>query len=255
MKKHFLLTATLIALGLTPAFAQFGARGGGPSGPNFGGAMDKLFGDNQTFSAVMEFQTIDPSTNTIVMPGKINFDNGKSRFEMNMSEMKGSKLPPGAAAQMKTMGMDMMISISRPDKKMTWLVYPGLHSYAEMPTAGKSASTDAADYKVETTELGRETVEGHPCMKNQVTVTDKDGAKHESTVWNATDLKQFPVKIVTGAAGQVTTMVFKKISFEHPAADNFEAPAGFTKYDNMQTMMQTEMMKKMGGSMGLPAGQ
>jgi len=39
---------------------------------------------------------------------------------------------------------------------------------------------------------------GRPsCVKNKVIVTDDKGDKHESTVWNATDLKNFPVKIET----------------------------------------------------------
>ena len=50
-------------------------------------------------------------------------------------------------------------------------------------------------------------------------------------------------------------MLFKNISFTKPAASLFEPPSGFTKYDSLQTMMQTEMMKKMGGGMGQPPGQ
>ena len=256
MKKLFFLTTTVIALGLAPAFAQFGPRGGGaPQGPHFGGAMDQLFGTHQAFSAALEFQTTDASSNTIIMPGKLSLAGGKSRFEMNLSEMQNTNMPAEATAMMKSMGMDTLISISRPDKKLAYLIYPGLSSYAEMPPSDKSASTDAADYKVETKELGRETVEGHSCIKNQVMVTDKDGTTHESTVWNAADLQNFPVKIVTTEQGQLSTMLFKKISFAPPAADIFEVPTGFTKYASVQTMMQTEMMKKMGGGAGLPSGQ
>ena len=253
MKKTILLLITiLLGLGLMPARAQFGPPGGSPQGPHFGGALDKLFGANQTFSAGLEFQTSGRDGENITMPGKMSFDSGKSRFEMNMSESKGTKLPPEAAEQMKAMGMDTMISISRPDRKLVYLVYPGLHSYAEMPAPDATASADAADYKVETAELGKEIVAGHPCVKNQVTVTDKDGTKHASTVWNASDLKDFPVKIVTAERGQNATMLFKNISFNQPAASSFEAPDGFTKYANIQTMMQTEMMKKMGGGIGTP---
>ena len=60
------------------------------------------------------------------MPGKISFDAGKSRFEMNMSDLQGPQMPPGTAAQMKAMGLDQMVTISRPDKKFTYLIYPGL---------------------------------------------------------------------------------------------------------------------------------
>jgi hypothetical protein len=255
MKKLFLiLSLAVLALGIVPANAQFGPPGGGSRGPSFGGATGKLFGDNQSFSATLEFQTTDPSSNAITMPGKISFDAGKSRFEMNMTEVKGGQMPPDAAAQMKSMGMDTMVSLSRPDKKTVYLIYPGLQSYVENPMPEKAAAT-GDDFKIETTEAGKETVEGHDCVKNQVVVTDKDGKKHESTVWNATDLKKFPVKIVTSEQGQNSTMLFKKISFDKPAASNFEVPASFQKYDNMQTMMQQQMMKKMGGGMAMPPGQ
>jgi len=76
-------------------------------------------------------------------------------------------------------------------------------------------------------------------------VTDKAGNTHEYTVWNASDLKDFPVKIVTSGGGMSVTMLFKNISFTKPAAGDFEVPATFTKYTDVQTMVQTEAAKKM----------
>ena len=250
MRKFLLLTTLLTGLGLTPAFAQFGPRN---SGPHFSGALGRLFGANQTFSADLEFHVSGSHGDNTTMPGKLFFDSGKSRFEMNLSEMQGGKLPP--SQQMKAMGMDSMISISRPDLKLTYLVYSGLNSYVEMPTQEASASANPDDFKVETTQVGKETVDGHDCVKNQVTVTDKDGNKHVSTVWNASDLKDFPVKIVMYEGGNATTMLYKNISFAKPAASQFDPPSGLTKYDSLQTMMQTEMMKKMGGGLARPPGQ
>jgi hypothetical protein len=95
-------------------------------------------------------------------------------------------------------------------------------------------------------------VDGHDCTKNNATVTDKDGNAHQYTVWNASDLKDFPVKIATTEAGSSVTMSFKDISLTKPAATLFNPPSGYTKYDDAQTMMQTEMMKKMGGGMTPP---
>jgi hypothetical protein len=95
-------------------------------------------------------------------------------------------------------------------------------------------------------------VDGHACVKNNVVVTDKDGTIHESTVWNATDLKNFPVKIEQTVQGNATTMTFKNVSFAKPGASVFDPPADFKKYDSLQQMMQQEMMKRMGGGMGMP---
>jgi hypothetical protein len=79
------------------------------------------------------------------------------------------------------------------------------------------------------------------------------------TTWNATDLKNIPIKIEQSAwgsaesyAGTSTTMHFTNINLAQPNADLFQPPAGYKKYDDIQTMMQTEVMKKMGGGMGLP---
>jgi hypothetical protein len=251
--KRILLFTTIIGLGLAPAMAQFGPHGG--QGPNLGGSIGKLFGTNQAFSATMEFQSTGPNGASITMPGKISFDAGKSRFEMNMSEVKGAGMAASTAEQLKSMGMDQMITISRPDLKLAYVIYPGLNSYTEMVSKDPAGSASPDDYKADITELGKEAVDGHDCVKNKVTVTDKDGHTIDSTVWDAADLKNFPVKIVTGDADHPSTMTFKNISLAEPDANLFVAPAGLTKYTDVQTMMTTEMMKKMGGGFGAPPAQ
>jgi hypothetical protein len=145
------------------------------------------------------------------------------------------------------MGMDRMIMISRPDKKTGYQVYPGLQAYVENPLPAQESGSSPSDFKIETTELGKETVDNHPCVKNKTVVTDKDGNKHESTVWNATDLKKFPIKIEHLENGTKVMMLFHDVSLSKPAAGLFDAPSDATKYDSMQAMMQQSMMKRFGG--------
>ncbi len=250
MKKYFpLLASALLCLGLLPAHAQPGP-GGTPGGPHLGGPISKLFGDNQNFSATLDMQVTDKDGKLIELPGKIAYAAGKSRFELNLTDIKGGNMPPNAAVQMKSMGLDEMVTIALPDIKTVYLIYPGLQSYVQLPMPGNDSAPTNSDYKLEATEIGKETIDGHPCVKNKVVVTDKEGAKHESTVWNATDLKQFPVKIQTADSGDDVIMLFKNISLAKPAASTFEAPSGYTKYDNVQTLMQQQIMKRMGGMGG-----
>ena len=250
MKNLFrLVLPGMLCLNLA-AFAQPGP----PRGPHFSGAMDKLFGENQSFTATLETQMQDARGGTMIMPGKITFDSGKSRFEMDMTQSRGGKMSPNTAAQMKTMGLDRMVMIGRPDKKVTYMVYPGMQSYVENALSDSETTTAPGDFKVKTTELGKETVDGHRCVKNNVIVTGKDGTPHESTVWNATDLKNFPVKIQTTDQGHEMTMIFKDITIATPGASLFEPPSGYTKYDSMPAMMQAMMMKQMGGGV-LPPGR
>lgn len=246
----FLVGALAFSLSLVQLPAQFGPRGGGAMGPKFDAAMNKLFGDNSAFSATLEFQIKNGKGDPMNMPGKMAFSEGKSRFEMNMAALEGGKSSPQAAAQMAAMGMDKMIAITRPDKKSIYMVIPGMKAYAttEMKDAKDPKAADS--FKLETTELGKETVDGHPCVKNKVVVTDDQGTKHESTVWNATDLKKFPVKIETTERDSEITMLFKEIQLAKPANSLFDPPAEFKSYDSLQALMQEEMMKRMGGPGG-----
>jgi hypothetical protein len=254
MKKHtFILTLAIFAAGLAQAYSQIGGPMSG--GSQLGGGMDKLFGDNKAFSATLEVQTKDPSGSLMTIPGKLAFDAGNSRFEMNMSEMKGGKIPPAAAAQMKAMGLDRMVTISQSDKKTIYLIYPNVQSYVEMTSDHPAVATTKEDATIETTKLGDETIAGHPCVKNKDVITDKQGGKQEFTVWNATDLKNFPIQIEMIAQGNTVNMSYTDLNFSKPDAGLFNPPGGFTRYDNMQAMMQQVMMKKMGGGAGIPPGQ
>jgi Domain of unknown function (DUF4412) len=252
MKKHiFILTLAIFAVGLSPVYSQFGPMAGGAQ---LGGGMDKLFGDNKSFSATLEVQTKDQSGTAMTFPGKLTFDAGNSRFEMNMAEMKGGSFPPSALTQMKSMGLDRMVSISLSDKKSVFVIYPNVQSYVEMTSDPAAAATNN-DTTIETTKLGEETVAGHPCVKNKEVVTDKQGGKQEFTVWNATDLKNFPIQIQMTVQGNPITLSYSDLNFSKPDASLFAPPTGFTRYDNMQTMMQTVMMKRLGGGMARPPGQ
>ncbi len=260
MKKHLnVLSAAILSLTLLAANAQNGPRGGmggAPPGPRLGGDMAKLFGDNSAFSANLEMHMAGGAdAGEITMRGKIACLEGKSRFEMDMTEMKNSKMTPRSVAQMKQMGMDKVVTISRADKSRSYTVYPGLQAYVESTSQDPDAAKPASDFKINITELGKETVNGHDCVKNKVIVTGSPGKTHESIVWNASDLKKFPVKIVTGEGGKEMTLFFKDVQLGPPDAAQFEPPADFKKYDSMMTMMQQEMMKRMGAGRGMPPGQ
>jgi len=235
MKKHLLLLASVVA-GLTVVTAR--AQPGPPTGPSWDGAMAKLFGDHHGFTATMEFHLPGRNGQEMTMQGKLAFLEGKARSEMDMSSMLGGNMPPQAAARMKQMGMSRMISITRRDQNLIYMIYPDMKAYAEMPIPG--TNTPASDYKAEVTKLGEENVGGHDCVKNKVVATSPDGSTHEFTVWNAADLKQFPVKIqIATKEGKDMVMVFNDVKLEKPDAALFDPPTDFTKYDSMMSLMMS----------------
>lgn len=100
-------------------------------------------------------------------------------------------------------------------------------------------------------------------MKTKYTITNaKTGENVVLLAWNATDLKNYPIKIEmespdakTGKKSPVTTLHFTGINTAQPVASLFEPPVGYRVYTDVQAMVQTEMMKKMGGGAeGMPPG-
>ena len=252
------LPLVLAFLTSLPAYAQFGGPPGGgmggAPGPHIGGAMAKLFGDNTAFSATLDMEVKGPSAEQSVnMPGKMAFEDGKFRFEMNLGDMKGGQMRPQDAAHMKAMGMGTIVNITLPAEKISYKIFPDMQAYVESPIRNPEAAKPESDFKIETTEVGKETIDGHPCVKNKAVVTDADGQKHESIVWNATDLNKFPVKIESSEEGHTVTMLFKNVKLSKPAASQFAPPSDFKKYDSDMALMQQEMMKRMGGmGAGMP---
>jgi hypothetical protein len=243
----------MASLSAVNAQRGMGMMGGAMPGGGLDASTAKLLGENTSFSATMEVRLVAPGGgDPMSLPYKMSYDQGKTRMEIDMTEVKGGPMPPDAMSQIKAMGMDKTVLISRPDNKMTLMIYPGLKAYVENPMPEGSAAAKPDDFKIEVTELGKETLDGHACVKNKAVVTDKEGTKHESTVWNATDLKKFPIKIEQNEAGNAVTMTFKEITLTKPDAKVFDAPTGYTKYGNMMEMMQQIMTSRMGGPGGVP---
>ena len=243
-----LVTLALILSAPFPSAQPVGPMGGPPRGPKFGAAMSKLFGVNSAFTAKVEMTVQEPGRDEkMSIPGTLAFLEGKSRFEMDVSETKGARIPPQAAAQMKAMGFGEIAIVTLPEKKLSYMIYSGMESYVENPLADDEAAGPEAKFKVDITELGKETVDGHPCAKNKVIVTSEKGARHESTVWNASDLKDFPVKIQYVEEGRNAILTFSEVKFDKPEASKFVAPAKFTKYGSMGELMRGVMMKQFSG--------
>jgi hypothetical protein len=237
-----------LALGTCLATLTFTAAAqpgmGGP-GPGFDTLFTKFFGDVTAFSATADM-SVKGDGDVMSLPMEFAMLDGKVRMDMDLGKLKSAKMPAEAAGQLKMMGMDKMATLVDSKQKKTWLIYPGLKSYAEIPMPKEQAEMAEKEPKMEKTDLGKETVEGHPCKKLKIVVTAENGKKQDVFVWNATDLKDFPIKLQTTDKGTEVIMLYKNVKFEKPEAKQFDLPAEYTKYASMQEMMQNAMMKMMG---------
>lgn len=238
----------LFLAGLVAAQAQLPGGGGlTPSTPQFSAAFSKLFGEHKAFSADMDMEMTEQGAKEgFSTPAKISYLEGKSRLEIDLTRAKGPQLPAGMGEQLKAMGMGEMTMISQEGKTSSYLVYPALQAYAVIPTPSNKEQDDSK-IKLDTTELGKDTVDGQACIKNKVVITEGDGSKSEATVWNATELKKFPVRIETGKDNTKVRMSFKNVKLAKPDAKLFDPPANYKKHDNVQSMMQEAIMKSIQG--------
>ncbi len=79
-------------------------------------------------------------------------------------------------------------------------------------------------------------IDGHPCTQEQLTVTLSDGSTSQISVWRATDLRSFPVRIRADSGNPRFLIDLTEIRFQEPSMALFDIPADFTKYDSPKAM-------------------
>lgn len=251
MKSFWLPKLTLFAA-FTLAITRFSAPAQNvPGGGDFNSSLLRLFGEHKAFTAKASLQSLDEKqTETVSTPVDISLLEDRARFDIDLTLMKSANMPPSAIAPLKASGMAHVVTVSRPDLKQVLVIYPDAKSMLRMPMADKDVQASKAPPKLEKAELGKETINGHPCLKHKVTLTDASGATIVATTWNASDLKDFPVQIQTTDKGKTVVIQFNDIKLGKPEAALFEVPTGYKEYKNTQEMMQEMMMKVMGGQLG-----
>jgi hypothetical protein len=207
------------------AFAQVPTTGS-PAGIN--AAFVRLFGPVSSFTAKVETRKFDPSQKEIVhMPMDLAALDGKVRLEINLAQMQSTEFSARTLAQLKQAGMDRVVSVFRPDKKATYIIYPGVQSYLSIPLAEGEAEAMEKGLKLEKSSLGNETLDGHACVKNKVTVRNDKGPVLEAVTWNEADLKDFPLQIQMKENNNKVLMRFSQVSFVRPDAKQFDLPSNY----------------------------
>jgi len=91
----------------------------------------------------------------------------------------------------------------------------------------------ASGATIDRSPAGTDTVDGHACKVENLTVTAQSGKPVKMKVWEADDLKGFPVKIEIQSDKGPITVLYKDISFDAPAASLFTHPDNCQQMGNM----------------------
>jgi len=205
--------------------------------------LAQLFGKNTAFTATANMSVKNrKGKETQAAEMEYAFLDGKLRIEIDMTKTKAGAKRPEQMGAMADMGLGKMVTLVRPDKKTTYIVYPGLKAYCEAPKT-LATKSDGTAPKMDRTELGKETIDGHPCTKSKVVLTDTAGKAIEMRVWNATDLRDFPLQTEMDTDDGTVVTTFKNVKLVKPDAAQFDPPTNFTRYDSVQEMMMQSMQQ------------
>jgi len=110
-----------------------------------------------------------------------------------------------------------------------------------------TADVPIKEAKTERADLGKEAIDGHPCVKQKVVITDEVGKQFEIIAWAATDLNEFPIRSEMQSDGDMVVTTFRAIKLTKPVVALFDLPADFHRYDNVQELMMDSVQRMMGG--------
>jgi hypothetical protein len=109
-----------------------------------------------------------------------------------------------------------------------WGVQAGHCAHFLSPDASSYPFSAYRDFKVERSRAGEsETVDGHVCKIENATFTPKDGGASviKMKLWEADDLRGFPIKIEVEAHGQpLRPLHYSDVSFDPPDPKLFQHP-------------------------------
>ncbi len=203
----------------------------------------KLLAHVPAFTARAEARVFDSAQKELLTTPMLFSKLGdKIRVEVDFGQIRGRPGLAPDAARMKEFGLDKVISITRPDKRRMYLIYPGRGAYVavEMP---KDEPDVTGKTRAESTELGREILDGHPCVKCRVLITDPNGMRREVFVWKARDLNDFPIQIQTTELVTTVQVRYSDVQLAKPDAKLFDPPAGYTKFDDLQQLIEGKSPK------------
>jgi hypothetical protein len=219
--------------------------------PGLNAALIRFFGDATAFTAHLEIRMTDAKgVESLDAPMQFAMLDRRMRGDLDVTKLKSKDLPPAAAAAAKTAGMDQVVTLVRPDRKEAFLYYPGFQACVVSPIAEADLAALNQPARIEKIPAGKETVDGHACIKNRVTVTEPNGSSHDAVVWNATDLKDFPLRIRVQDGTDTITLQFQQVKFERVDPKRFDLPEGTVRYKDMTELTHGMMKKLLGQAFG-----
>jgi hypothetical protein len=93
------------------------------------------------------------------------------------------------------------------------------------------------------TSQGSRKIAGRECEPKDVSVSATDAPTEVLHVWEAASLKNFPVRL-SGVEGRPFDVTLSKVRLSAPAADMFQPPEGFARFESAEGMLAEMVMRQ-----------
>jgi hypothetical protein len=228
IRRLTIASCTLVACACVQSFAQ-GLFGFFPDDRSE--ILHELLGTNFAFSAKVRL-SIAGETNSFIADLSYFVLNRKIRTDFVISEIPGLNFPSENLAKVIHCGLDRTTAIMRPD--MAFFVYTNRQAWVDTMESTQFAR---AQFKLRKTEIDRETIGGHPCVKYDVFAS---GGGHfiSAVVWEATDMGGFPIRMDWTDEGLNWSVVLSAVDTKPPKAGLFEIPAGYKRYSGFKELVR-----------------
>ncbi|HOV89805.1 MAG TPA: hypothetical protein PKW07_03740 [Syntrophorhabdaceae bacterium] len=158
----------------------------------------------------------------------------------------------GNKTRIENVGMKDIVTIANGDTKKSITLNINKKIYYEESIKQQDGIMPyyETDMVVDKKKMGTERIDGHPCNKYDVVYYRKSNPKDKfkAIIWEATDLKDFPIKMEFAGPQGKTTIMYKDIKIGAAKASMFEVPKGYKKVNSVQEVMGIGMgmgMKEM----------
>ncbi|MGH7941807.1 MAG: hypothetical protein ACREFR_12130 [Limisphaerales bacterium] len=199
----------------------------------------KMSPDTPEFTAIGQMDMCDASGAVrFELPMNVSASRNCFRWDADVSKVR--PLPPRVIMMAKMMRTDKQIFLVKKDGSNVCIIYPNLHAYVQIPIPPPAlAEFDArsAATQIRKIEAGQETVDGHPCIKNKVFDVDPNIPPQPGLMWNASDLRGFPIKIELETDRGLMKFHFQKVVVQPSNSSLFNIPRDYMLFTNSGALM------------------
>lgn len=161
-------------------------------------------------------------------------------FRWQADAMKIWPMSPEARAFAKRIHTDTIVFLTKKDERTVYMIYPGVQAYIPIPIpdfALAEFDMHSGTIKIQKTQLGQETLLGHPCIKYKAVDTEPNAPPQDGLIWSATDLQGFPIGMALHAEGALMKFNFQSVQIRNPGSSLFAIPTNYIAFTNSADLL------------------